>query len=420
MMKKNVVLISILFFSFNSFSQDKEALCGKCVEGLRTATFDTYGFTSENNFKSFLSTYFSMTDEQRLAYRNSNSTSAGIKAVIDEIPIGFTGSNASEEDREEYKKLQMLFQQNQDVYSNDMVKIYEKLVDQRAITAYENCITTCIRTVGGASALAYTIEGDLKDEFIFTINWRPLNDLTTSKVSSFQFTNLLLKNGASIYTGADFKAFTPITQAFKRIDPSKPASISVSFIGLGEPISVTLEGEDKLANSLPVGTIIASIVNYQQFAGQVFNDAKSIWAPADGRSVANSTYGKNINPNVPDLRGQFLRGFNQFYSPGEPLTIINGADPDTRVIINNYSYQKQQIISHTHNLKDPGHSHNLAGIAFGNFAGDKGAALRPMGVGAEFNPQTTKATTNITIESYGGKETRPNNIAVYYYIKINS
>lgn len=421
-MKHPFLLLGVLIFCLHTTSaQSKYADCGICVEGLQAAAFDTYSFSSENDFKSFLSMYFNMTDEQRKSLRNSSSTSAGIKAAIDIVSLGIFGSSSSEQEQEEFRKIAQQFQQTQEISNNDIVKIYKKMVNPQAVQAYEKCVTECIQRQSGSTGLAYSIEGDKNDEFILIINWRPLTEPSASKVSSFQVNNLLLKNGASIYNGAEFKAFTPLVQSFKRVDKNKPASISVSFVGLGNPISLTLESEDGMGSNLPLGTIIASTLNYQEFIGQIFDDKQSSWAPADGRSVANSKYGKKYKSYVPDVRGQFLRGYNEFYSPGAPSTIINNADPNDRRDFNGYSYQSQDIKPHSHTIKDPGHEHGILYTEVVGVGGSGTVAYRPYGHTKDQSilPKAGNNTTGITINNSEGKETRPNNLAVYYYIKIN-
>ena len=77
---------------------------------------------------------------------------------------------------------------------------------------------------------------------------------------------------------------------------------------------------------------------------------------------------------------------------------------------------------HVHTITDPGHTHP---IPKGMTANSWGGRFIPSGQGdngcdhcAERNA-TEKGVTNITINQNDGKETRPTNVAVYYYIKIN-
>ncbi len=149
-------------------------------------------------------------------------------------------------------------------------------------------------------------------------------------------------------------------------------------------------------------------------------------APADGRDIKNSDYGKKYNQFVPDMRGQFVRGKNQFFNSGEPQEFDNEKDTGVRFDKNKYSYQKDAtklpnnpFAGTTNN--DGAHRHSFAdqGTGYNSREGDgrKGTRL---------GNQVTKNTNvdgnhshSLAIKSGGDKETTPKNIAVYYYIRIN-
>ncbi len=170
----------------------------------------------------------------------------------------------------------------------------------------------------------------------------------------------------------------------------------------------------------PLGTIIASILNYDQLCNIIGEDKgvhndRSSYAPCDGRLITESRLEKltrvtadqpeesNHIKNAPDLRGKFLRGLNQFYSPGEPGDFnpeVNG-DPDG-THRKAADFQPDSLGSHTHT-----YSHINLGF---NASNDGGEGHNEVDV---FADQTR--TTNPS----GGKETRPRNTAIYYYIKIN-
>lgn len=168
----------------------------------------------------------------------------------------------------------------------------------------------------------------------------------------------------------------------------------------------------------PVGTIVSSFLSVDQFyeatksnersPGNKWTSAKSKWCPADGRPVPDSLFQKITSVRkVPDLRGMFLRGLNVMDSvPQVPLD-PDDSDPEDRKV---GSYQSDEIKMHTHELQnakfkylEPHISDQVQG---GNYA------HRPFP--AEANIKTKEYGENLS-----GKETRPKNIAVYYYIRIN-
>ncbi len=156
----------------------------------------------------------------------------------------------------------------------------------------------------------------------------------------------------------------------------------------------------------PLGTVIASMLNYDQLCQNLtpieapaFLPTTSTYAPCDGRPILNSRLNTLTGVAVaPDLRGRFLRGLNQFYNLGEAVQIPPGSnDPDARFL---GSFQSDDFKSHVHE--------NIPGASYQEYR---------LG-----EPETTiglAKAINATSGAKGGAETRPKNIAVYYYVKIN-
>jgi len=151
---------------------------------------------------------------------------------------------------------------------------------------------------------------------------------------------------------------------------------------------------------LPVGTIIMSLVNFDVFC-QVSGDISSInwdakiskWAPADGREVENSKYQKATGKKtLPDLRGVFLRGLNDFDSRSQTTVNSEQADPENSRRPGSFQVQSTQITSISKTDLD---------CFWGGVLRRDGLALG-----------SSKPVDNTS-------ETRPKNVAVYYYIKIN-
>jgi len=153
-----------------------------------------------------------------------------------------------------------------------------------------------------------------------------------------------------------------------------------------------------------LGTIIASVLNYDELCQSIgeqaaLNPSRSTYAPCDGRAVAGSALQKiTQRTNVPDLRGKFLRGLNQLYNVGEPTPFdaVNYGDTQANRSVGDYQFDEfkshNHVITVTFPASQPGRFTNGGG------AGSGGSEVTSMA---------------------GGAETRPRNIAVYYYIKIN-
>jgi hypothetical protein len=171
----------------------------------------------------------------------------------------------------------------------------------------------------------------------------------------------------------------------------------------------------------PLGTIIASILNYDLLCALMkeqkgVNTKTSTYAPCDGRLITDSQLeiSTRVSANqpdpkfhiqkTPDIRGKFVRGLNQFYSVGEtPFdSTAYGDAQGTRAA---GDYQQDTLTDHTHNYK------------IGNFQNNAEGGSPRAYVGADYNQSLQSTGVNETPKI--SAETRPRNIAVYYYIKIN-
>ncbi|MEE8551702.1 MAG: hypothetical protein V3S72_00215 [Desulfobacterales bacterium] len=181
--------------------------------------------------------------------------------------------------------------------------------------------------------------------------------------------------------------------------------------------NIKKEFQNREMKALPIGTIIASMLQFEKFQ----NVAGNTWKPADGRKVSTTSKYATLtgNTTLPDLRGMFLRGLNQF----DPLM---GPRRDK--------------------YKDPDGSRRKAGklqkdatsLPKSPFKGDAASAgvhshiyfkARSEGArsGSNHRASSEASTTGssgdhthtVLINAGGDSETRPVNIAVFYYIKID-
>jgi len=134
---------------------------------------------------------------------------------------------------------------------------------------------------------------------------------------------------------------------------------------------------------LPIGTVMATMVQ--------MDTLNEIWVLADGRVATTEYFQATGNSNVPDLRGMFLRGLNVGRADGK-----EDPDPDFEGNIRIAgSYQADTLKSHSH-TEDLSTGDNVDIFNGGPFGGNHIV-------------QTGKT---------GGAETRPRNMAVYWYVKV--
>lgn len=187
----------------------------------------------------------------------------------------------------------------------------------------------------------------------------------------------------------------------------------------GDGTSLTLPAA---AQAIPSGAILP-------FA---FNTTPTGWLICDGNAYSRSTYsalwtalGQTASPygqgdgsttfNVPDLRGQFIRGFD-----GGTITAAFGVK------------QSDALQGHSHNAtsSDSGHAHGGGAHpgqtnAGGSYGQGSGAQIWSGGGGGNTDANSANITTTITTIKTDGTngtprtsaETRPVNIAMLYCIK---
>jgi microcystin-dependent protein len=170
-----------------------------------------------------------------------------------------------------------------------------------------------------------------------------------------------------------------------------------------------------------VDTQIAAIPAAQDLtpAGTVIwtarNTAPTGYLKADGTAVSRTTYAALFSAigttfgagngsttfNVPDLRGEFIRGWDDGRGVDSGRTFA--------------SAQSQNYQSHTHAVTDPGHSHTVESnnATGGNYSGGGNSS----NLGPYYGTNTGSNTTGISIQNSGGTETRPRNVALLACVK---
>ena len=141
-----------------------------------------------------------------------------------------------------------------------------------------------------------------------------------------------------------------------------------------------------------IGEIVASMLPVEQFKNN-YNKNGERWELAQGQDApADSRYRQFVNPKLPDLRGVFLRGNNN----GRDTTTGN---PEGDYIVGDY--RKDEVVAHNHGLTQLGRG--------GGETNDPSDNVR-----STFGNPVPKTT-----DSFGGQETRPRNITVNYFIRVD-
>ena len=186
-----------------------------------------------------------------------------------------------------------------------------------------------------------------------------------------------LATSAEVVTGTDTtKAITPegLSTASGQLGLGNPAGTIITFAG----------------STAPTGYLVCD------------GSAVDRVTYADLFAVCGTTYGSGDGSttfNLPDLRGEFVRGWDDG----------RGLDSGRAFASTQQSANKL----HTHTVTDPGHTHTMTvadddrTVADGSTTGGNSIS----------SGETDSTTTGITIDTDGGSESRPRNIALLYCIK---
>ena len=176
-----------------------------------------------------------------------------------------------------------------------------------------------------------------------------------------------------------------------------------------------------------VGDIKYSILNPTQFATRNGN----CWVPMDGRNINTSRLGMDFGINsLPDAGGMFLRGQEFSTSPNN--------DPDRTTSSAIAVVQGQGFLAHNHAAStstngNHNHGHNADGntvglATLGNFntpTGFDNSYTTPNSemILSQVDPLSLNSagdhSHSVTVNNAGGTETRPVNLNVWVYIRIN-
>ncbi len=176
------------------------------------------------------------------------------------------------------------------------------------------------------------------------------------------------------------------------------------------PYALSVAFAQKVVCSGAVGDVKYSILNPTQFTA-VNGDC---WVPMDGRTLAvtdqlRAQFGWTT---LPDAGGVFFRA--QEFSGGADR------DPSRNSGSNIAEVQAQAVQTHGHNVSDPGHTHSYTNTTYSGGSDGGGGAFSKPANQVDNNNNTGSSASNISIPSTGnGPETRPVNMNLWVYIRIN-
>lgn len=399
-MKKITTLLILALFSFSTKAQTAQCDCSEPLnkdlnkkysetelQSLRSELYEFYEYSKTDDFKS--GKKFNFTSE------GSALTNYGYFESLFDF-----GSSSR---KSKYKRIDEKIEKDKRVSINTFKEIVKDEFSKNQLTAYESCLDLCATAT--SNGVFYEINGDLEDVFSVNIIFRNTvgQKLITLKDNP-TFINCDPIGGVKLKKGDTIKNFQSITQYLKIIDNSKTSQIGINFNETNFKGIDINDYYSKGKSTSPIGSIISTVLKYDAFLElnkirKTDNMSEAIWVPCDGRNVSSSKYGE-YSGNVPDLRGLFLRGINDYSDPFPGVSVVNvkQANPDNT---NAGVFQSDTFKSHNHTL------------------GDAGKADWDGKANKNSQRVNNNGGTGVTTTSVGGSETRPKNVTVYYYIRIN-
>jgi hypothetical protein len=173
---------------------------------------------------------------------------------------------------------------------------------------------------------------------------------------------------------------------------SIPIGSIIAFYGIGQSIPSGFRACD--------GTLFTSsehpaLFNLLVRSGNPLLRKQNPWDPQDPRTLPANTI------RVPDLRGEFLRGYWTQVPSSEPAKPFNDSSDPLR---NLGSYQADNFRAHAHQIPYTVQVYD---------GGSRGFRHTPGG-----GPDTNVSNIGVTVS--GGPETRPNNVAITFIICANA
>ncbi|MEQ6121473.1 hypothetical protein [Reichenbachiella sp. MALMAid0571] len=402
-MKKSTFTALLLTFALCEISVAQNCDCSEALSSdLKTFSTD---FNSKKA-KEYFYEYFSSSVTERKDLVKNSSNEFGLDVVIKKIPVGFQSKDNSSKSLNTLRQIEREVVNTGYFTDENLEVLITEYISTEQLEAYKACLKVCSQQY--KNGVYIRTGGDLENSFYVQVHF--INSVDKEKVTlqeDINYEGCEPINGLTLSKGTEIKNGKSVTQFFKRKNAEESAIISVEFTDGINVDPIHIEGNKTVKFIIPIGTIVASPLSPSEFiklsgSTDITDYEENIWTPCDGRKVTGSTYYLQINHFVPDLRGQFIRGFNQMLSSDEAVTYSNGINPDEKdnSKVNGYSYQKDELKSHSHSIK-----YEEEKVA-------KHSKYQRTVWEVQDGDQTSTQKT-------GGSETRPKNLSVYYYIRIN-
>lgn len=395
------IIIMTIIFQFSNAQNSSLSECSKILDESLKTKITTY---ERSELKEFLQTYFTLEESERKELKKNSSKDLGIEAIVKNIPIKIGGKSSKNKNSDFLNILKKQYEQTGIISDENLNIFITEYYPIEAFESYNKCVESYRNIKQLENGISYNVIGDTNDVFTIIVSYRDRVGKNKQVIKAFNHTGCILIGSNNLRKGSKIKNNQTLQQMFKRI-PNSSAIVNVSFEETpGFEYFLNYEKKeiykDNTKNT-PIGTIVASVLPYKSFLEangfpETSDMSKAIWIPCDGRTEVSSAYAKFSKGKIPDLRGLFLRGINDYGYPFDGVKLVS----------NEQKNPEQKIAGEFQLDEFKSHSHQFYGL------------VNPIAnIGPDGNNYRGYGTANTN--AVGGLETRPKNITVYYYLKIN-
>lgn len=379
----------------------------QCIELLKNGVYAKHSLIRTEDSNTDYKKYFA-SDEFRSDFLNKKYN-ADIEVVIYGVPIKL-GYDSDETELNEFQK-KVRESTEFKLSSNFFLSIADSFADKNLLEAFNTCNIQY-------NQLGFNIEFDTTEsEIIFKVKYVNFGGLKKPILESVYFTGGKLPVNRTLNDKGEMDVNAVYTFTYEIDENIKQGIFTIDTDVSPHSLTVNFRKKGFGNDSTPLGTVISSMLDWEKFqiatesnkeSGGTWKSESSYWSPCDGRKVPDSAFEDlTSQTNVPDLRGVFLRGLNVFDPYGE-MGIIPKVLPARKDVVDGRtvgSFQEDELKSHSHTT-------SLYGSTGGgvNFADPIKIASTDQGL---------RYSNANTVNAFGGIETRPKNVSIYYYIKIN-
>lgn len=424
-MKKVLIsLIFILVCNAYTYSQLVEAIaeCNNLLEQDIKTKFSSYNRTVA---KQWFYEYFKSSEEKRKSMKKDRKDDFGFKVAVDGIPLGGDGSFSSTSAKDVFSKLE--FEAKNEAYVSDenLALLITTFVPNEAFNSYNKCLELAGSILLNNSAgVKISIASQTEDIIVLKLEFNSSPAGQTITIDNADYSGGDALYGKKLIPGKVIKDRQIIYEQIKRVQ-AQDLTITINFKE-GPGVTSTIESKTKRSQetSIPIGTIISSLLPYEAFMEvNKFKKTSNLklltWAPCDGRVIASSLFAENGGGNeAPDLRGVFLRGINDFQVPGGGPIKNERLNPALMIA---GQFQPDALQEHAHNFRMAngydrrGQVDVISSAIHPGGNGDTGLYTPNNGHSKMKLSPSPNANSPLNYDI----ETRPKNVTVYYYIKIN-